>query len=61
MTECALVYSGQTQPHVGHGFHLRPQPPGSEEVAATIGPWLNFAIDAFGAERCMVRLVRARP
>ena len=52
-----LKLGGQTQPHVGHNFHLRPRPPSSEEVAAVIGPWLNFAIDVFGAERCMVRVL----
>ena len=25
-----------------------------------IGPWMNFAIDAFGADRCMFE-VRSRP
>ena len=43
----------------GHNFHLRPAPPSSEEVAEVIGPWMNFAIDAFGADRCMFE-VRSR-
>ena len=56
LAKCPNVYvklGGQTQPHAGHNFHLRPKPPTSKEVAATIGPWLNYVIDAFGADRCM--------
>lgn len=37
----------------GFTFHEQPRPPGSEELAAALRPWIETCIDAFGAERCM--------
>jgi L-fuconolactonase len=39
--------------YFGMGWHARPEPPGSEEVASYWGDWLRYAIDAFGPDRCM--------
>jgi predicted TIM-barrel fold metal-dependent hydrolase len=37
----------------GFDFHKRPQPPSSEELAATWRPYVETCIEAFGPERCM--------
>ena len=37
----------------GFGFHDRPEPPGSQELAAAWKPYIETCIDAFGPERCM--------
>ena len=37
----------------GHGFHHRVLPPSSGELAAAWRPWMETAIEAFGADRCM--------
>jgi L-fuconolactonase len=37
----------------GFGLHERPEPPSSEELAATWGPYFETCIEAFGASRCM--------
>ena len=37
----------------GFGYHHRVLPPGSGEMAAAWRPYMETAIDAFGAERCM--------
>jgi L-fuconolactonase len=37
----------------GFGWHERPAPPGSEELANTIAPYINYCIDRFGVGRCM--------
>lgn len=36
----------------GFGFYDRPEPPGSEELAATWRPWVETAIAAFTPYRC---------
>ena len=38
---------------LGYDFHLRPQPPSSEELAAAWRPYVETCIEAFGPERCM--------
>ena len=38
----------------GLGLDDRPLPPSSRELADLLGPWYNFCIDAFGAERCLL-------
>jgi predicted TIM-barrel fold metal-dependent hydrolase len=35
-------------------FHLRDQPPSSEDLATAWRPYVEACIDAFGAERCMM-------
>jgi L-fuconolactonase len=37
----------------GFGFHLRPEPPSSEELADTLHPYVETCIEAFGPQRCM--------
>ncbi len=37
----------------GFGFHHQPLPPGSGEMAAAWRPYMETAIEAFGAARCM--------
>jgi predicted TIM-barrel fold metal-dependent hydrolase len=37
----------------GFGYHHQPLPPGSGEMAKDWGPYMETAIEAFGAERCM--------
>jgi predicted TIM-barrel fold metal-dependent hydrolase len=34
-------------------FHDRPEPPGSEQLAAAWRPYVDHCIDRFGADRCM--------
>jgi len=38
---------------LGYDFHLRPEPPTSEEAAAAWGPYIETCIEAFGPNRCM--------
>jgi L-fuconolactonase len=37
----------------GAGAVSKETPPGSEEIAAAWGPWLQTSIELFGADRCM--------
>ena len=37
----------------GFGWHTRPVPPTSDEIAAATRDWYLHAIDSFGPERCM--------
>jgi predicted TIM-barrel fold metal-dependent hydrolase len=37
----------------GFGWHERPRPPSSEDLAAAWQPYIETCIDAFGAARCM--------
>jgi predicted TIM-barrel fold metal-dependent hydrolase len=37
----------------GFGFHKRPRPPGSEELAQTWRPYMETCIEAFTPRRCM--------
>jgi L-fuconolactonase len=37
----------------GFGYHHQVLPPGSGEMASAWGPYMDIAIDAFGAARCM--------
>lgn len=39
--------------NLGWDFHLREQPPGSEELAQAWQPYVDACIDAFGTGRCM--------
>jgi len=39
--------------HAGFGWHERPTPPSSDELAAAMRPYVRHAIDAFGTSRCM--------
>ncbi len=44
---------GLAMPINGFAWHKREQPPGSEELAEAIAPYLMFCIDEFGPQRCM--------
>ena len=37
----------------GFGYHHQPLPPGSGEMAAAWKPYVEVAVEAFGADRCM--------
>ncbi len=37
----------------GYGWHERPQPPTSAELAQVTAPWYHHALEHFGANRCM--------
>lgn len=56
LAACANVtmkLGGLGMPRCGFGWHRLSEPPGSVELAAAMGPYFRFCIDAFGAERCM--------
>jgi predicted TIM-barrel fold metal-dependent hydrolase len=48
-----MKLGGLPMPVCGLGFERRAAPPTSEELAAVMAPYVNFAIDQFGAARCM--------
>ncbi len=37
----------------GYGWHQRPQPASSDELVDATGPYYEFCINQFGADRCM--------
>ena len=45
--------SGLSMPLCGFGWETRAQPPGSDEIAATLAPWYLTVLELFGPERCM--------
>lgn len=44
---------GLGMPRCGFGWHERPKPPTSEELAKAWAPYYLFCIEKFGADRCM--------
>jgi hypothetical protein len=48
-----LKLGGIGMPTIGPDWRAAPAPPTSEDVAAEWGPSIRFAIEAFGADRCM--------
>ena len=38
---------------MGFDLHTRTQPVGSEELAQSIAPFINYSIEKFGPDRCM--------
>ena len=48
-----LKLGGVGMPWMGFGWHTREVPVGSEELAESISPWINYCIEQFGADRCM--------
>jgi predicted TIM-barrel fold metal-dependent hydrolase len=44
---------GIGQPRTGFDWHLRAQPIGSEELAATMAPIMHYCIEQFSPQRCM--------
>jgi predicted TIM-barrel fold metal-dependent hydrolase len=45
---------GQTMTSAGFGWHKRPAPPGSEELAEAFRPYFDACIELFGPSRCML-------
>ena len=45
---------GQTMTSAGFGWHKRPSPPGSEELADAFRPNFDACIELFGSSRCML-------
>ena len=48
-----LKLGGLAMAICGFDFHLRPVPPSSQELATAWAPYLQDAIELFGARRCM--------
>ena len=44
---------GMNSPMNGYGWHRRERPPTSEDIAAATGHFFLYAIEQFGAARCM--------
>jgi L-fuconolactonase len=44
--------SGLAMPVVGFGFHTRSDPPSADELAERFGPFVRYALDVFGVQRC---------
>jgi predicted TIM-barrel fold metal-dependent hydrolase len=44
---------GRTMTMSGFGWHKRPAPPSSVELAEAMGPYYRACIELFGAQRCM--------
>ena len=40
-------------PRTGFDWHEREEPIGSEELAESMAPFMNYCIEQFGPERCM--------
>ena len=56
VAECPNVVvkvGGVGNPISGFGWHQRPFPPGSGEIAAAAAPYYLYCIEKFGADRCM--------
>ena len=56
LAECPNVTAklgGLAMPINGFGWHKRPRPPGSEELAAAMRDWYLHTVDRFGPDRCM--------
>ena len=48
-----IKLGGIGMPHTGFDWHEREKPIGSEELAESIAPFMNYCIEQFGPERCM--------
>jgi L-fuconolactonase len=48
-----IKLGGIGMPRTGFDWHTRPQPIGSEELAASMAPFMTYCIEQFGPERCM--------
>lgn len=44
---------GVGMPHTGFDWHARGEPIGSEELAGSLAPWMNYCIEQFGPDRSM--------
>ena len=50
----SVKLGGLTMTAAGFGWHKRPTPPGSEELAAAMSPYFDACVELFGPERCML-------
>jgi len=48
-----LKLGGMGMPRWGFGWHRREIPIGSEELAQSMSPWIDYCIEQFGPDRCM--------
>jgi predicted TIM-barrel fold metal-dependent hydrolase len=48
-----MKLGGLGVPAAGFGWHERPIPPNSAELAEAMAPYYNWCIDHFGTDRCM--------
>ena len=48
-----IKLGGLGMPRMGLGWHTRAVPIGSEELAESMSPWMNYCIEQFSPERCM--------
>ncbi len=56
VAECpnvTLKLGGMGMPRLGFDWHARSKPAGSEELAETMAPYLDYCIEQFGPDRCM--------
>ena len=56
VAQCPNVYvklGGIGMPRTGFDWHLRDQPIGSEELASSMAPFMEYCIEHFGPERSM--------
>lgn len=56
LATCPNVYAklgGINMPLNGYGWHERPSPPTSQELADTTRPYYDFTVEQFGPDRCM--------
>ncbi|MBN1190953.1 MAG: amidohydrolase family protein [Dehalococcoidales bacterium] len=49
----SVKLGGLGMPVCGFGWHERPAPPGSEEIAEAITPCFTWCLEQFGVQRCM--------
>ena len=48
-----IKLGGIGMPRTGFDWHTRSQPIGSEELAASMAPFMTYCIEQFGPNRCM--------
>ena len=56
VAECpnvTLKLGGMGMPRLGFDWHARSKPAGSEELAETMAPYMDYCIEQFGPDRCM--------
>ena len=56
VAECPNIImklGGAGMPRIGFDWHTRAKPVGSEELAESIAPFMNYPIEKFGPNRCM--------
>ena len=56
VAQCPNAYvklGGIGQPRTGYDWSARDKPIGSEELAETMAPYMNYCIEQFGPNRCM--------